>query len=217
MTASMNVLSLFSGVGGLDLGLQRAGMRMVGLVERDAFCRSVLSRHWPEVPIHDDVKTATDWWTAMPRPAVHVVAGGFPCQPHSAAGRRQGVADSRWGWPWMFDVVRLLRPDYVLVENVANILADTEAFGWLLADLASIGFDARWSLLSACALGAPHVRSRLFLVAHPYREHGPFGLADPRQPGRGHQPAHAPRDRRPGPWPDPIHGVLAAHRRSRAP
>jgi DNA (cytosine-5)-methyltransferase 1 len=213
--STLNVLSLFSGIGGLDLGLERAGMRLVGLVERDPFCRSVLATHWPEVPIHDDVRTAPGWWRAAPSPAVHLVAGGFPCQPFSCAGRRQGTADSRWGWPWFFNVVRELRPGYVLVENVADLLADRAAFGWLLGDLASIGFNAQWSLLSACAVGAPHVRSRLFLVAYPHREHGPVGLADPGQPDRWHGSTDAAGHGRPSPWPDPVNGMLAAHRPSR--
>jgi len=204
----VNVLSLFTGIGGLDLGLERAGMRVVGQVERDPFCRSSLAIHWPEVPSHDDVRTAVAWWRAAPRPAGHVLAGGFPCQPFSCAGSRQGSADTRWGWPWMFDVVRALRPNYVLVENVADLLADSDAFGWLLADLAGIGFDAQWSVLSACAVGAPHVRARLFLVAHPYRLNGQPGLGDRTQ---------TPLQRsnvRTGAWVDRDDGMLAAHRRS---
>ncbi len=91
----MNYLSLFSGIGGLDLGFDRAGMSCVGQVERDPFCQRVLAKHWPEVPRHDDVRTAPDWWLGTARPAVDVVVGGFPCQPFSTAGRRQGVADER--------------------------------------------------------------------------------------------------------------------------
>ncbi len=172
----MNVLSIFSGIGGLELGLERAGMTVVGQVEIDPFCRKVLAKHWPEVPRHEDVKTCVQWWRSEPRPAVHVVAGGFPCQPFSTAGLRRATTDERWGWPWMFDVVRELRPVYVVVENVAALLDDADAFGWLLGDLASIGFDAEWSVLSACALGAPHMRDRLLLVAYPDRRHGQAGL-----------------------------------------
>jgi DNA (cytosine-5)-methyltransferase 1 len=211
----VNVLSLFAGIGGLDLGLERAGMTVVGQVEIDPFCRSVLARHWPEVPRHDDVRTAAAWWRSRPRPPVHVVAGGFPCQPFSAAGRRRGVGDERWGWPWFFDVVRVLRPRYVLVENVAALLRDADAFGWILGDLATLGFDAQWSVLSACAVGAPHTRERLFLVAYPHGEHGPVRLADPRQPGRRHQPADARIGDRAGTWGHPVDGFLAAARRSR--
>lgn len=160
-------LSLFSGIGGLDLGLDRAGWTCAGQVEIDPFCRRVLARHWPEVPRHDDVRTAPEWWAAEPRPTVLLVAGGFPCQPFSTAGRRLGIADERWGWPWMLEVVRAAQPRYVLVENVPGLLADRDAFGTVLADLATLGFDAEWSLLRASEFGAPHPRERLYVVAYP--------------------------------------------------
>lgn len=211
----MNVLSLFAGIGGLELGLERAGMTIVGQVELDPFCRTVLATHWPEVPRHDDVRTAPPWWTSRPRPTVDLVAGGFPCQPFSSAGRRRGVADERWGWPWMADVIRLVRPSYVLVENVAALLADTDAFGWLLGDLAALGFDARWGVLPACAVGAPHTRDRLFVMAHTHRVHGAAGLADPRQPRRRHHPPLPKIGHRPSPWLHPGDGLLEAERRSR--
>ncbi|MGH9251979.1 MAG: DNA cytosine methyltransferase, partial [Acidimicrobiales bacterium] len=168
----MNVFSLFSGIGGLELGLQRAGMTVVGQVEIDPFCRQVLAKHWPEVPRHDDVRTCADWWQSEPRPTVDLVCGGFPCPPFSKAGHRRGVTDERWAWPWMADAIRALRPRYVLVENVAAFLTAPEAFGWLLGDLAEIGFDAEWSVISACAMGAPHTRERLFLVAYPHSGDG---------------------------------------------
>jgi DNA (cytosine-5)-methyltransferase 1 len=163
----VNYLSLFSGIGGLDLGLDRAGMTCVGQVEINPFCQRVLAKHWPEVSRHDDVRTAPEWWLGTARPAVDLVAGGFPCQPFSTAGLRLGTGDPRWGWPWFRAVVRAIRPDYVLVENVAALLADADAFGRVLGDLAEDGFDADWTVLSACSLGAPHTRERLFLVAHP--------------------------------------------------
>jgi DNA (cytosine-5)-methyltransferase 1 len=205
---TLNVLSLFSGIGGLELGLERAGMRVVGQVEIDPFCQRVLAKHWPEVPRHDDVRTAVDWWGSQPRPAVHVVAGGFPCQPFSRSGRRCGVGDARWGWPWMFDVVRLARPRFVVVENVAAHLDDRVAFGWVLADLASIGFDAEWGVLSACTVGAPHARERLLLVAYPDGGDGSQGL------GSRSRRAVQPGDRGAGPWVHPVDGFLEAERRS---
>lgn len=162
----MNYLSLFSGIGGLDLGLDRAGMTCVGQVELNEYCRTVLKQHWPEVPQHDDVRTAPEWWAAEPRPAVRLVAGGFPCQPFSSSGLRRGTGDPRWGWPWFRAVARAVRPQYLLVENVPDLVDDADAFGWLLGDLAEDGFDADWTVLSACALGAPHRRRRLYLVAH---------------------------------------------------
>jgi DNA (cytosine-5)-methyltransferase 1 len=200
----MNTLSLFAGIGGLDLGLERAGMTTVGQVEIDPFCQRVLATHWPEVPRHDDVRTAGKWWTAERRPAVDVICGGFPCQPFSTAGLRNGVTDERWGWPWMEAVIRLVRPRFVVVENVAALLDDADAFGWLLGDLAALGFDAEWSVLSACAVGAPHTRERLFVVAYPNGVNGTSGL------GAGlRSAALSARDVRTRPWADPVDGLLA--------
>ena len=164
---SLTNLSLFAGIGGLELGLERAGITTVGQVELDDYCRSVLATHWPEVPRHDDVRTAPAWWLGEQRPRVDVVSGGFPCQPFSSLGLGQGTGDERWGWPWMADVVRAVRPRYVVVENVPRLLRDADAFGWVLGDLHELGFDAEWSIVPACAVGAPHMRERLFLVAYP--------------------------------------------------
>jgi DNA (cytosine-5)-methyltransferase 1 len=204
MSKSLTYLSLFTGIGGLDLGLDKAGMECVGQVERIPFCRTVLDEHWPEVPKHDDVRTAPAWWRSGARPVADLVAGGFPCQPFSKAGRRRGVADERWGWPWMADVIRLVRPRYVLVENVAALILDSEAFGWLLGDLATLGFDAEWAVLSACTLGAPHTRERLFVVAYPHGLHGAPGL------GLGEEAEVPAGNLRPGTWADPLDGLMAA-------
>ena len=167
---SLTYLSLFSGIGGLDRGLDLAGMNCVGQVELDAYCRTILEHHWPEVPRHDDVRTAGTWWASKPRPRVDVVAGGPPCQPFSRAGKQLGTADERWTWPWMRDVVSVVRPRYVLVENVAALLHHWDAFGTILADLADLGFNAEWSVVSACSLGAPHPRGRVFVLAYPRGE-----------------------------------------------
>ena len=162
----LNVLSLFAGIGGLELGLERAGMTTVGQVEIDDYCRRVLAKHWPDVPRHDDVRTAVDWWTSEQRPRVDVVCGGFPCQDISPAGKGAGIDGERSGlWYAMRDVIRDLRPRYVLVENVAALVG--RGLDRVLADLAGLGFDAEWSTVSACAVGAPHTRERLFIVAHP--------------------------------------------------
>ncbi|MHA7703435.1 DNA cytosine methyltransferase [Mycobacterium sp. ML4] len=164
---TLNVLSLFAGIGGLELGLERAGMTVVGQVEINPFCRQVLAKHWPDVPRHDDVRTAVEWWESETRPDVDIICGGFPCQPFSLAGRRNGLADERWGWPWMRDVIDAVRPRYVLIENVAALLRDAEAISIVLGDLSSLGFDAEWDVVSACSVGAPHRRRRLFVVAYP--------------------------------------------------
>jgi DNA (cytosine-5)-methyltransferase 1 len=163
----VNVLSLFSGIEGLGLGLERAGMKVVGQVEIDPFCRQVLDIHYPKVPKHDDVRTCVDWWRSTVRPSVDLIAGGFPCQPFSTFGLGRGMADERWGWPWMRDVIDALRPRLVLIENVDELLRDTRAFHCVLSDLSDRGFDAEWSLASACSVGAPHMRDRVFVLAYP--------------------------------------------------
>ncbi len=203
--AAPAVVELFAGIGGLSLGLERAGFRVAGQVEIDPLCRSILAAHWPEVPRHDDARTAAEWWLSQPRPPVTLVAGGFPCQPFSQAGRKRGTADPRWMWPAMAGVVRQLRPRYVLVENVAALLSDRDAFGWVLGDLAALGFDAEWSLLPACALGAPHTRERLFLVAYPNSVDGP-----PRLGAQLNQPTLQQGRDRARAWRDRVHRAVEA-------
>lgn len=171
--SALNVLGLFAGIGGIELGLQRAGMHAVGLVERDPWCRKVLAHHWPSALMHDDVVTAPAWWASEERPQVDVVAGGFPCQPFSQGGLQKGMDDERWMWPAMADVVRATRPRYVVVENVAALVRDGWAWGTVLADLHSLGFDAEWSTLSANQFGAPHLRERVYLVAYAASSDGP--------------------------------------------
>jgi DNA (cytosine-5)-methyltransferase 1 len=157
-------LSLFSGIGGLDLGLDRAGWWCVGQVERDPFCRTVLEKHWPEVPRHDDVETCIEWWRSGDRPAVRLVAGGPPCQPVSDAGLKLAQDDDRWLWPEMAAVVAALRPVWVVVENVPGLRA--RGLAVVLRDLDRLGYRARAGVASACAVGAPHARERLFTIAH---------------------------------------------------
>lgn len=175
----MNVLSLFSGIGGLDLGLERAGMTVVGQVEIDPFCRAVLAKHWPEVLQHDDVRTCVEWWLGEPRPAVDVVGGGFPCQPVSVAGKQLAQADERWLWPAAWAVIRDLRPGWAILENVPGLLG--RGMGDVLGDLAAIGYDAEWDCIPAAAVGAPHRRDRVFMVAYPDGQRGghePFTLTE---------------------------------------
>lgn len=168
----LNVLSLFAGIGGIELGLERAGMTTVGQVEIDPYCRSVLARHWPEVPRHDDVRTTADWWARESRPGVDVVCGGFPCQPFSLAGKQLGINDERWMWPDTAAVVRTVRPRYVLLENVSALVRDGRAFGAVLGDLHALGFDAEWATLRASDFGAPHGRERVYVLAHAARVDG---------------------------------------------
>lgn len=182
-TRPLNVLSLFAGIGGLELGLERAGMTTVGQVEIDPYCQRVLAQHWPEVPRHDNVLTTLDWWFTQDRPHVDVVCGGFPCQPFSHAGKQLGVNDERWMWPAMAAAVRAVRPEYVLLENVSALVRDSGAFGTILGDLHALGFDAEWASLYASEFGAPNPRRRVYVLAYPAGERG--GAHDHVGPGGG--------------------------------
>lgn len=160
MSRQLTVGSLFSGIGGLELGLERAGMRVVWQVERDPYCLRILARHWPDAFRHDDIRTAG----AHNLEPVDLVCGGYPCQPFSIAGLKKGTDDERHLWPEFARILRELRPTYALLENVPNHLA--LGFGDVLRDLADIGYDAEWEVLPAGAFGAHHLRSRLFVFAH---------------------------------------------------
>ena len=175
MTRWPLVVSLCSGIGGLDLGLERAGWRVAAQVELDPYCRAILARHWPEVPRHDDIATFPAWWHAHPRPQFDLIAAGFPCQPVSDAGHRQAQADPRWLWPQVARCVRLLRPRLVLLENVPGLLRRDRGMAAVLGTLAGLGYDAQWDCLAAADVGAPHLRRRVFILAHP----AAAGLADP--------------------------------------
>src|SRR5689334_3925575 len=140
--------SLFAGIGGLDLGLERAGWTCRWQVEIDAFCQRVLAKHWPDVPRYGDVRSLDAG--ALER--VDLICGGFPCQPVSAAGTRLAEADERWLWPEYARVVGSLRPGLVLVENVPGLLV--RGAGDVLGDLATLGYDAEWESIPAAALGA---------------------------------------------------------------
>lgn len=179
---SLTVGSLFSGIGGWDLGLERAGMRVVWQCEVDDYCSKVLAKHWPSIPNLGDI-TKVDW-SRVERP--DVLAAGWPCQPFSYAGNRAGADDERHLWPYVLDAVRVLRPRYLLGENVAGHLS--LGFDRVLADLASIGFDAEWSFVSACSMGAPHMRQRLFLLAYPAGDDEPHQMPHRRREAFAHEP-----------------------------
>ena len=155
-----SVGSLFSGIGGLDLGLERAGMKIVWQSEIDPFACKVLQKHWPEVVNHGDIKQI-DWATVEP---VDIICGGYPCQPFSLAGQRRGTDDPRHLWPWVRDAISELRPQYAILENVKGHLS----MGGLqvIGELAEIGYDAEWRVVSAAGLGAPHRRDRIIILAN---------------------------------------------------
>ena len=160
----MKFISLFAGIGGFDLGLERAGMTCVAQVENNPYCLRVLEKHWPNVLRIKDVKDANK----NNLPATDLICGGFPCQPHSLAGKRAASADDRDLWPEFARIVREIMPRWVLGENVPGLLSSAHGrfFGGILADLAASGYVAEWQSISAAAFGAPHIRERVFLVAH---------------------------------------------------
>jgi DNA (cytosine-5)-methyltransferase 1 len=156
---SLRVLDLFSGIGGFSLGLERAGMRTVQFCEINPFSRSILAKHWPDVPCHDDIRTF------QPGTA-DVICGGFPCQDISNAGKRVGITGERSGlWGEFARVIRSVRPRYVIVENVAAL--NFRGLGSVLGDLSEIGYDAEWHVIPASAIGAPHERERCWIIAYP--------------------------------------------------
>lgn len=188
---TLTVGSLFSGIGGLDLGLERAGMTVLWQSEIDPYACRVLQKHWPHVPNLGDVRTI-NWETV---PYVDVIAGGYPCQPFSLAGDRRGADDPRHLWPYMATAIRRVRPRFALLENVAGHL--TLGFGTVLGELAACGYDAQWDCIPAAAVGAPHRRDRLFVIA----TRRPDPHAD-----TGRQPGGAEHGETQGvrPWPSPM-------------
>lgn len=163
----LNVLDLFSGIGGFSLGLERTGgFKTVAFCEIEEFPRRVLAKHWPEVPCYHDVRELTAERLAADGIAVDVICGGFPCQDISLAGEGGGLDGARSSL-W-FEYARLigeLRPRYVLVENVSALLG--RGLDRVLGSLASLGYSAEWDCIQAANVGAPHIRDRLWVVAYP--------------------------------------------------
>jgi DNA (cytosine-5)-methyltransferase 1 len=166
----LTVGSLFSGIGGLDLGLERAGMEIVWQPEIDAYASAVLRKHWLGVPNLGDIRNIRN------PPAVDVLCGGFPCQDISFAGKGAGIEGERSGlWREYARIIGEVRPRFVFVENVAALLG--RGLGRVLGDLAALGFDAEWHCIPASAVGAPHRRDRLWVIAYADGERGGEGRA----------------------------------------
>ena len=158
----MNVLDLFSGIGGFSLGLERAGMRTIAFSEVDPFCCAVLAKRWPGVPNLGDIRAVdADRLGGLGR--IDLVCGGFPCQPFSHAGKQRAQADDRHLWPEMCRVIALARPSWVLGENVAGIIP--LALDDVLADLEGLGYAAKPFAIPAVAVDAKHRRERIWIVA----------------------------------------------------
>jgi DNA (cytosine-5)-methyltransferase 1 len=153
--------SLFAGIGGLDLGFERAGMICKWQVEIDQYARRILAKHWPNVRRWDDVRT----WTQPDTEYVDVIAGGFPCQDISNAGKQAGIKGERSGL--FFELMRVVRqvgPRFIILENVSALLH--RGMDSVLSELAESGFDAEWACIPASFVGAPHKRERVFIVAY---------------------------------------------------
>lgn len=155
--------SLATGIGGLDYGLELTkGFKVIWQSEIDPYACKVLKKHWPGVPNLGDMFDITN------PPYADIVFAGIPCQGQSLAGKRKGDQDERWLWPEMFRIVCEVGPKYVLVENVPGLLSvhSGREFGTILKDLATVGYDVEWNMLSAAGIGAPHLRKRIFVVAY---------------------------------------------------
>jgi DNA (cytosine-5)-methyltransferase 1 len=171
----MKVLDLFSGIGGFSLGLERAGMETVAFCEFDAHARQILKKHWPDVPIHEDVRTLDG---TQYRGAVDVICGGFPCQDLSVAGKQKGISGERSGlYREMLRIIGESRPRFAIFENVTGLLSGDSGrwFAQFLYDLAEVGYNAEWHCIPACFIGASHKRDRVWVVAYSLEVNGSAG------------------------------------------
>lgn len=159
-------LSLFSGIGGLDLAAEAAGFQTVGQCEWADYPTTVLEKHWPDVPRWRDIRTLTgdDFYARTGRRSVTVISGGFPCQPFSVAGKRRGKEDDRYLWPEMCRVISEIRPTWVIGENVPGIVS--LALDAVLSDLESQGYACQTFIIPAAGVDAPHRRERVCIVGY---------------------------------------------------
>ena len=183
----MKVLDLFSGIGGFSLGLEWAGMSTVAFCERDPYCTTILNKHWPDTPVHSDVRNLDGKDYAD---SIDLVAGGFPCQPFSVAGNRRGSDDDRHLWPEMLRIIQEAKPRWVIGENVFGLI--NMALDDVQADLEREHYEVRKFVLPAVAVDAHHRRDRIFIIA--YRDPA---LADSNGKGlevrQGIREKHAPQ------------------------
>ena len=167
-------LSLFSGIGGLDLAAEMAGIQTVGQCEWADYPTKILEKHWPDVPRWRDIRTLTkeSFYERTGLRTVDIVSGGFPCQPFSVAGKHGGKEDDRYLWPEMLRVITEIRPTWVLGENVPGII--NLALDTVLSDLETAGYTAQAFIVPACGIDAPHRRNRVAILAYS-KDHGCAG------------------------------------------
>ena len=165
------VIDLFSGIGGFALGLEATGyFRTIQFVENEKWCQKILNKNFPEVPIHDDIKT----YNTYKGVEADVVVGGFPCQPFSVAGKQKAIQDDRHLWPDMFRVIKETKPTWIIGENVRNIVSISEGMvlEQVYLDLESEGYEVQSFIIPASAVNAPHQRYRTWIVAHTDSQRG---------------------------------------------
>jgi DNA (cytosine-5)-methyltransferase 1 len=197
----MTVGSLFAGIGGFDIGLERAGFTIKWQIENDPYCNRVLAKHWPRVKRYGDIRSI-DWRTIG---RVDLLCGGFPCQPFSLAGQRRGQDDDRYLWPEMRLAVLHAEPTWVIAENVPGLIGP--ALDTVLSDLEAAGYEVGTLAVPACAVGAPHIRQRVWILAHSHRH------AIRLQPGRAESGRTGADEYRN----DGTHGVMADKERDSWP
>jgi DNA (cytosine-5)-methyltransferase 1 len=163
------MLDIFSGIGGFSYAAQQVwkdDLEIVGFCECDKFCQKVLRKHWPNVEIVENVRSER----IKQFRNIDLLSAGVPCQPASTAGSQRGTSDKRWLWPDTLEIIRLVRPHYAILENVPGLFSLEQglAFNGILSGLAEIGYDCWWETIPACAVGAPHKRDRIWIVAYRY-------------------------------------------------
>ena len=163
-------LSLFSGIGGLDLAAEMAGFTTVGQCEWADYPTKILEKHWPDVPRWRDIRTLTkdSFYERTKRETVDLISGGFPCQPHSVAGLHKASSDERDLWPEYRRVIGEIKPRWVVAENVRGLLSSEDGgfFRGILRDFSDLGFDVGWCCFRAADVGAIHARERIAIIAH---------------------------------------------------